>query len=635
MPLDGITAKFLADELNCSLSDARLDKIFQPDRFDIILQFRKDGQNLRLILSANPSSPRVHLTEETRSNPSHPPMFCMLLRKHLSGARLLEVTSPGYERIFKFHFSTTNELGDQLDKTLIAEIMGRHSNIMLLNADGRIHDAISHIDQSLSRVREIMPARPYVEPPAQDKYAPEQALAILEQERPLIGEESAPKKLDKAMLETLQGFSPLLCQAVVVRSGLDDRLKVMQLDDQQMKAFHQAIQRTLQDILQSNVLPTVYFTSPGDKIPSDFHALSLPVYAQSRSLDSISATMNLYYLERTRQNSLSQKKQTLQKALEREIRNARKKLLIHQKDQLDGEKADQYKRYGELLLANMTRDLSNLDQISVIDYYDEACGSVDIPLLPELSLSQNAQRFFKLYNKARTRSENGRRFADQDQQDIDWLMSLSTGLAAAESLEDLSAIQQEIRAEKIASKQDRDKRGSPDNSIPHADRINPGLAGSRQRRIRRLTATGKAKRRKGQSKPEPLLPRKYTSSDGFEILVGRNNLQNDQLTLRSAQKDDLWLHVQKTPGTHVIVRANHQAIPDKTLEEAAQIAAWFSKAAMAEQSGARHEDLSAKVAVDYCPVGHVKKPAGARPGMVIYEHYQTIMVVPKDPGAPA
>jgi len=600
MPLDGITAKCLAGELSSSLAGARVDRIYQPDRFDIFLHLRAGGSNQNLLLSANPTSPRLQVTRETRDNPSEPPMFCMLLRKHLLGARLIDVVTPDYERIFQIRFQAANELGDQLEKRLVVEIMGRHSNIILLNQENRILDAVLHVDQSISRVREIMPARTYVLPPDQKKMTPREVLDRLDQDVPWLNPASGLLGLDKALLQTLQGFSPQLCQEIIYQSGLDARIRFSQLDPTQILRLNQALRIVLTLILENRFVPSVFYDSPQADLPLDFHALPLQSLAIRKSAGSMSQAMDLYYLERSRQNNLKQKKQSMGKAISAQLEHVRKKLNIHESDRAEGKNRDKYRVFGELILSGIHQIAPGQSEWTTNDYHLAGEPSITIPLQPNLTASQNAQRYFRLYAKARAKSSTGTRLAAEDREEISYLEALQNALAVAIEPEDLQAIRQELA----------------ESSWQHRQAAKPEPAAA-SRSARRTAG-------KGNAKPQALPPRRYISSDGLVILVGRNNLQNDLLTLKTAQKDDLWLHVQKMPGTHVIIRANRQPVPGQTLHEAAETAAWFSRATLAGES---------KVAVDYCPVSHVRKPPGARPGMVIYDRYQTILVVPKDPQA--
>lgn len=635
MPLDGVSARYLAKELNLALTDARVDRIYQPERHDILLIMRCGNQNRRLLLSANPAAPRMHLTDEDRENPGSPPMFCMLLRKHLLGARLIDLTSPGFERLFILRFHTVSELGDPIEKRLIIEIMGRHSNIILLNEDDRIHDAILHVDESISRVREIMPARTYQLPPQQDKRDPLGLRDDLRQNRPWLSPALNNKQLAGALLASIQGFSPQLCQEAVCRSGLDERLHVGQLDQAGQQQLNQALLSLLEGIARDHYAPTTFHDQPDSPIPIDFHALPLQIYAIRRPAASLSQAMDLFYSERSRQNTLKQKKQLLAREVHNQLDHVIRKLRIHEEDCQAGAACDQHRLQGELILANLANWQEGSGLIEAVDYYDPNQPVVKIPIDPGLTAAQMAQRCFRRYGRARARGEAGQRLAAEDRAEIEWLESLLHELEQAADLVDLADVKQEMEQGGLTGGR-RQRKNQETREI--AKDQNPGKAGSRSRRHRNnLSGKNQQKRKQsaGKTRQEQALPpRRYTSSDGLTILVGRNNLQNDSLTLRTAAKDDLWLHVQKMPGSHVIVRAERKPVPDQTIAEAAAIAAWYSRATSADrqtdafQAGSAGAQSMQKVAVDYCPVSHVRKPSGAKPGMVIYDRYQTILVSP-------
>lgn len=627
MPLDGITAKCLAAELNSSLRDARVDKIHQPDRHDIVLLLRLESSNVRLLLSANPSSPRLHLTRATRRNPSQPPMFCMLLRKHLSGARLLEISTPDYERIFNLRFMTINEMGDRLEKRLVVEIMGRHSNIILLNHEDRILDAILHIDESISRVREIMPARPYQLPPSQNKQTPRQILDAIAAGEDWLGDTVLNRGLEKALLERLQGFSPQLCHEVADRAFLDGRLPVNRLEASARARLNRVMLDLCQKITSGAFAPATFYDHADARIPIDFHALTLTSFAVSRPESSVSDAMDRFYLERDRQNTFKQKRQHLDKLINQQIAHARRKLDIHEKDQQEGRLSETYKRHGELILANLHQIRDDQETLTVTDYYDPEMPQIEIPLEPGRSAAQMAQIYFRRYAKARTRLETGQRLAAEDRDELAWLDSLSRALANAADMDDLRAIAREVSQSGIG------RRGKDTDRRDASESTGPDLSGGQKpgRRRNKNKPVGRSSGKKRRSTDEaPLPPRRFTSSDGLTILVGRNNYQNDQLTLKTAQKDDLWLHVQHLPGTHVIIRSEKTEVPESTLLEAAGLAAWYSRSG---HDGQPAVGSSHKVAVDYCPASHVRKPSGARPGMVIYDRYQTLLVEPLNPAA--
>lgn len=653
MPLDGISAKCLAQELNTALADARVDRIYQPDRYDIVLLLRTRRENVRLILSANPAAPRFHLTTEARENPAEPPMFCMLLRKYLLGARVLSVETPGYERIFVIRFQTTNELGDTLEKKLVIEVMGRHSNIIFLNQDNRIHDAIQHVDQSISRLREIMPARTYVEPQNQSKPSPETVCANLKQGKSPFLTEVNERPLEKALLESIQGFSPQLCLEVIDLANLNPHIRVSQMTSGQHDVLNLTLLRLLEQILAGSFQPSTYYLQTADLIPFDFHALHLTSLANQRPEVSMSAAMDRFYLERNRQNKINQQKQSLQKRVEQELENAGRKLQLHEIELQEGAKREFYRQCGELLISQQHLVSEGQSSVELQNYFDPELKQIRIELQANLSPNQNAQRYFKLYQKARGKYETNTRLVQEDRRDLDWLASLLNAVQNVADEQDIRAIREEIAATGLSAAERRikdaqysdsesdgsakSKNSQPKDTNP-AD-LAPGKPGSRLKRQARLNqqASQKSKAKtkaNARNNPPPLPPRSFTSSDGFLIQAGRNNLQNDRLTLRTAQKDDLWFHAQKIPGTHVVIRCGKQAVPDRTIEEAAEIAAWYSQATASFQkaiSGQSGIGDSHKIAVDYCSVSQVKKIAGGRPGLVQYDHYQTILVRPKDP----
>lgn len=634
MPLDGITAKALSYELNTALADARVDKIYQPERYDLLLHLRAPGKQYKLYISANPSSPSIYLTDKSRNNPSEPPMFCMLMRKHLQGARIISIENPGYERIFVIKFQTINELGDSLEKRLIVEIMGRHSNIILVNEDDRIHDSILHVDNEMSRVREIMPARPYQLPPAQEKLTPSEIIKRIQDNELWLFPQSLPRPLDKALLETCQGFSPQLCQELIERTGIDRRKRALKLEKNELEILNIQMLKLLEQVEARDFHPSLFFISSADVVPTDFHALKLSSYALSKPASSISAAMDTYYNARNLLNTMHQRRQHLQKLIRNQLEHSRKKYLIHLQDCREGENSDSYRHFGDLILSSVPQTeqaLKNgLDLVVLTDYYDPELKQVTINLQTNRSAAWNAQNYFRKYNKAKTKFEAGSKLAEQDKQDIAWLETLEKAVENAQDLDDLIAIKQEMSAYGLIAGSRRigkEERAELETQNKH-DRINllnPGKPGGKSKSMSKSSKAKNARRKPEKKKKEAALPpRSWYSTDGFEILAGRNNIQNDNLTIKTAAKNDIWLHVQKMPGTHVIVKTHGRELSDNALEEAAGIAAWFSKAGQAVAGGA-------KLPVDYCPVSHVRKPNGARPGMVIYDRYQTIIVEPLNP----
>jgi predicted ribosome quality control (RQC) complex YloA/Tae2 family protein len=631
MPLDGVTAKCLARELNEQLAGSRVDRIYQPERTDVLLLLFGDQGGRRLIISANPSAPRIHLTRENLENPKTPPMFCMLLRKHLVGARLLEVSTPGYERIFWLRFDTVNDMGDHQEKKLVAEIMGRHSNIILLSPEDKIYDAISHVDESINRVREIMPARSYVFPPDQGKTTPPALLERLLAGQPLFSQETALLPIDQALLGTVQGFSPQLCQEVLGQAGLDPRLKPVSLTSGQDELLRQSLLPMLREIYEGHCAPALYrdlaeHGNPGN--PADFHVLVLHGPWIRQPAASLSDAMDEYYQAKTHLNAFLQKRRGLSRLVANRLDHARKKLAVHESERQTGESFVQFRQYADLILSNLHQAVPGQANLLATDYNQPGLPVVEVPLQGKLTLSQNAQRYFKFYDKAKSKFENAQRLVKEDHQEIDYLESIEKALATSEDLDDLRAARQELQAAGYLVD------GQPGDDSPEGQEARRDHARQQANPGRKVSRPA----RKG-SPAASLGPRRYVSSDGMTMLSGRNNLQNDLLTLKMAQKSDIWLHAQKIPGTHVIIQANRQPVPMQTILEAAAIAAWFSRASSAmpggpaglSGSGGSGGSGGLKIPVDYCPASHVRKPPGARPGMVIYEHYQTVLVTPQDP----
>ena len=568
MPMDGIMLGFVERELREALADARVDRVIQPERDEIHLLLRAGGQNRRLLLSASAGAARVHLSERQRTGPQDPPMFCMLLRKHLAGGRLREIRQIGGDRILSLVFATRNELGDLTERTLLVEMMGRHSNIILLSPEGRVIDAARHVTEELSRVRQILPGLPYSLPPTQEKLNPAEA-----------DEESLSKRLsreggtvEKAILHTLAGFSPQAAREACARLLLDPE---------------QSIQNVSADELARNLLlwirkipeqgPPVV-TLREDGLPRDVFPFPQESLAgcEFRAYDSPSRALEAFFGERDRQEHMKQRASGLQRLIRSHLERTEKKIAIQDEALSGAARMEEYRRYGELLQANAYR-LKKGEAARVEDYYEPDCPPVTIPMDDALSPMQNAQRYFKLYRKARGARLLAAEQKEKAERELDFLTQAEDDLRKAVSERDLS----ELRA--------------------------------------LLEDAGFAKRAAGRGKPKketPSQPLLFLSSDGTRIEVGKNAAQNERLTL-SAKGDEFWLHAQKMPGSHVIV---HSASPtEETLREAALLAAWFSKGAG-----------SANVPVDTTRRRYVKKPGGTPQGFVTYTHQTTCYVTPSE-----
>lgn len=579
MPFDGILAHFMAEELNNRLSGGRIGKIHQISGDTILLQIRAGGENHRLLISSNASCPRIHLTERQYETPENPPVFCMLLRKHLSGAIITGFRTTGFERVIGMEAEAMDELGDRSAKRLVVEIMGRHSNIILLNRDNRIIDAIRHVDSEVNRVRELLPARAYVAPPAQNKLDPageDTRISLLDG----LGESN--RKIESYLLDRLQGFSPVLCRELCSRASVDERKTAANLTADEAERLLDALRGMMTTLMRQGPMPVVILDSPAGKA-IDFHITDLVQYPFKKQYGTISQAMDAYYQSRLMKETTSQKTFELVKTVGKYIEKCEKRLAASVQTYEENKDYERLRLFGELITSGIYDLKKGMSSARIRNYYSEGETYEEIPLDPRKSPQENAQFYFKRYSKARTAFHYAEQQIENLRKELSWLESV---MLAVENAEDNSQIQ-DIRLELY-------EQGYL-KTAPRRGRRDAGLQSS---------------------------PIRVVSADGFEIFIGRNNKQNDKLTLKSARHEDIWLHVKNFPGSHVIVKTEGRQVPGSTLEEAAGYAAWFSKARSAP-----------KTEVDYTFIRNVKKPSGAKPGMVIYVNYNTIMAVPKAPEA--
>jgi len=576
MPFDGVLTHFMAEELNSRLSGGRIGKIYQISRDTIILQIRAGGENYRLLISSNASSPRIHLTEKQYETPDNPPVFCMVLRKHLSGAKVLGFEAAGFERVITMEAEATDELGDRSVKKLVAEIMGKHSNIILLNRDNRIIDVIRHVDSQVNRVRELLPARTYMSPPAQDKLDP----ACEDSYRSILGGlKESGRRIENYLLDKLQGFSPVLCRELCSRALVDERKSAADLTSDEAARLVGALHDMMHTLLNQGPTPVVIQDSSGKAI--DFHVTDLVQYPSRKHYDTISQAIDSYYQSRQLKEAHSQKTLELVKTVGKLIEKCERRLSINVQAYEENKNFEQFRLFGELITSSIYALKKGMNSARIRNYYAEGEEYAEIPLDPHKTPQDNAQHYFKRYGKARTAFNYAKSQIESLKKELLWLESVMLSIESAEDNNQLQDIRLELYEQGY------------------------------------LKAFPKKGRKDTQLKSSPV---RVVSSDGFEIFIGRNNKQNDRLTLKSARHEDIWLHVKNFPGSHVIIKAGGRQIPDSTLEEAAGYAAWYSKARSAP-----------KVEVDYTLVRNVKKPSGAKPGMVIYVNYNTIMATPKAP----
>ena len=636
MTLDGITCQLLANELHKELEGKRVDKIYMPDKHTVILHIRFTGGYRKLLISIDPGSPRVCFAETTAENPSMPPSFCMLLRKYLAGSRIEKVTNPGYERIIEITVSNNDELRDRKLYTLTIELMGRFSNLVLINETGKILDSAVHVDFSVSRVREVMPARVYIYPPAQDKLSPDKALEMARQGDLPIMESELSRPIEKALVGSIQGLSPVLAAYISDCADLDDRKTLSMLSDLEKTKLNASVKSFLESVTEGTYSARIFYDDNDE--PADASIVDLKGYAGSEIVSSISEAIYLSYRARDSRLVLDMGRDRLIQIISNALARVIKKRELHEQDLEEGRKADEYKHSGDLILTYKYMIRQGSSNVTLTDYTDEGQKDVSIALNPTLDASGNAQEYYKRFHKAKRKMELAEKYLKDDDLAAQYLRSLFAAVNAATSLEDIQAINEEIRIEISGDSGFRKGQAVKKNNTGDPNKM-VGVAKSGKASSRALREAAKranqGKGNKDKAKDRPLPCRRYMTSDGYEILAGRNNIQNEQLTFHTASRRDWWFHVKGLPGTHVILKTkpNEEMPSDNAVLEAASLAAFFSKAIILEEHMTSEDSKPGqlKAEVDYCPVSHVKKIPGAKPGMVIYEGYYSVLVEAKEP----
>ena len=578
MPLDALCLSGVVAELKPILTGAKIDKVHQPGRDEIILALRLGRGNGRLLLSASPNHPRLQMTELSRENPDAPPMFCMLLRKHLMGGRILSVEQPHLERIVELRLEGLDELGDRKERRVILEAMGRRANLVLVDDQGRIVDCLRRVDGDMSAQRQLLPGLFYRLPPAMDKADP----TALDGAEWLRQVEQAPgeSRVDHWLLDTFGGWSPLVCREIAFRAGGRVDVTFDELGPQGRVRVAEAAEMLLNSVKENSFMPTVISI---EKRPKDFTFFPAEQYEEAgacAAYPTFSALMDRFYEQRENQERIRQKGQDLIRSVTNaRDRTARK--IANQQRELDAtQDRERLRQFGDIITSNLHTMERGMATLRALDFYDPEGAEVDIKLDPLLTPQQNAAKYYKEYNKAKTAEEMLTIQLEKGRRELDYLNSVLENITLAEGERDLQEIRQE------------------------------------------LADTGYLRRQtKGKDKGRRLSPKpmEFRSTAGLRISVGKNNVQNDLLTCKQAFKSDIWFHTQKIHGSHVILWTGG-AQPDlQSLNEAACLAAWFSQG---RESG--------KVPVDYTPVKYVKKPAGARPGMVVYTTYETAWVTPDE-----
>jgi len=577
MSLDGIFLNSIVNDLYKKLVGGRVDKIHQPDKNEIVISIRSKGENHKLLITAISSSPRLHLTNITRQNPMEPPMFCMLLRKHLTGAHITDIRQVNFDRIVEISFECKDELDSTVHKSLITEIMGKHSNIIFINQDKTIIDSLKRIAENVSSVRQIYPGLKYVIPPGSDKLNP------LNVTREIFMKELESTNsgiyIYNFLYKNFSGFSPFISREICYLTSLNESTCLGELNETNKEDLWNVFNKIVNKIRQNDFSFNIYYDE--NKNQYGFYCMNaehLSNYGR-KSFTTAGQLFDEYYYELDNKNKINQKVASLIKSINTKIDRDKKKVEKQRDELLSAENRDKYRIYGELILSNLHKSPEN-HKLKAINYYDPEQKEIIIPLDPRLNLSQNSQKFFKRYNKLKKAEEELERLIDSAINEISYLENILFSIEECDTTDDLNDIYSEL--------------------------IDEGF----------MKRKSKANKTKG-SRPVTT----FISSAGHEILVGKNNIQNDMITFKMGKKEDFWFHAKNMPGSHVVIRTNGDELTDEEYIEAARIAAFYSKG---KKSGT--------VEVDYTKKSNVKKPPNAKPGFVIYDTNYSMLVEPNIEG---
>ena len=559
MAFDGITVAAVVKELSDATNGTRIYKIAQPETDELLLTIKGNSTQFRVLLSADATLPLVYITKDNKPSPQTAPNFCMLLRKHLTNAKIISVTQPGLERVIRFELEHLDEMGDLKHKFLNVELMGKHSNIIFTDDEDNIIDSIKHISHNVSSVREVLPGRKYFIPGAEDKLD-----ALSGDKETFISRiKNAHMSVSPAIYKTYTGFSPIMASEVCHRANVDADASTSSLDDKQIEDLANVFFLLIGDIKTGRFAPEIAYEG---KAPAEFSAVKLSIYddLDKVSYDSISELIFDYYSKKSIVVRIRQKSSDLRRIVTTALERNVKKLDLQQKQLKDTEKRDKYKVYGELINTYGYSVPEGAKSFEALNYYTNE--TITIPLDETISVKDNAKRYFDKYSKLKRTAENLTTIIEEVTAEIEHLRSILNSLDIAEYEEDLTQIKEEL----IQSGYIRFKSGG-----------------------KKVKITSK--------------PFHYVSSDGFDIYVGKNNFQNDELTFDFANGNDWWFHAKKMPGSHVVLKSGGKEVPDRAFEEAARLAAFYSAGKQSD-----------KVEIDYTIKKNVKKPAGAKPGFVVY-----------------
>lgn len=559
MAFDGITVAAVAKELGDTLTGGRITKIAQPEADELLLTIKTPDGAYRLYISASASLPLIYLTDENKPSPMTAPNFCMLLRKHIGNGRITEVSQPGLERIIHLDIEHLDELGDLCKKKLIIEIMGKHSNIIFCDDKDRIIDSIKHVNAQMSSVREVLPGREYFIPDTMAKLNP----LTVSKEEFIQALKEKPSSLGKAIYTSFTGLSPVAAEEICSLSGLESNMTARDLSLDMLSHLYRQFSYYIENVKLRSFKPGIYYDKNG---PKEFSAIPLSHFTQynSKEFDSISQVLKTYYATKNTLTRIRQKSTDLRHVVQISLERNRKKYDLQARQLKDTENRDKYKVYGELINIYGYSLPAGAKELTALNYYTDQ--EITIPLDPTMTPQENSQKYFARYNKQKRTFEALTELIQETADDIQYLESISNALDIAMSEADLAQIKEE------------------------------------------LMQSGYIKRKFTKKKVKlASKPMHYISSDGYHMYVGKNNLQNDELTFSFASGNDWWFHAKGAPGSHVIVKTKGNELPDRTFEEAGRLAAYYSK-----------NRGSDKVEIDYVEKKHVKKPSGAKPGFVVY-----------------
>ena len=581
MALDGLVIHSLVDELSTKLIGGKVDKVHQPEDDEIVLYIRNNKENFKLVLSCSSSNPRVYIANDyKKENPIKAPMFCMLFRKYIQGGNIVNISQVGFERIIKISIDSLDELKEKTRKDIYIEIMGRHSNIILThNSDNKIIDSAKRIPTSISRVRQILPGLTYELPPAQSKLNP---LDNISKDSFIKSLKTFDGPIFKGIYSKFLGISPVISKELCYRANINEKINTNDISEEDITSLYNEFSSLFNNIINNIFSPCIVINEKLDKVV-DFSCINLTLYNDLKFInkDSMSTILEDYYKTKDIKDRIHQRASDLKKSISVKLERLYHKQEKQEEELLEAENADIYKVKGELLTAYIYMIEKGMDSVEVQNFYDPNYENVTISLNKNLTPSENAQKYFKKYNKLKTAKKEITSQIAINKEEIDYLENIILSIENCENLAELQDIKDEL--------------------------IRLGYSKS----------SGKLK-----SKKETTLttkPHEFISSEGFKILVGKNNKQNDYLTLRIADPDDIWMHTKNIPGSHVIIKCAGKDVSEQTIYEGAMLAAYFSKSKMSSQ-----------VPVDYTKKKHVKKPSGSKPGMVIYETNSTMYVTPTE-----